>query len=314
MTSPDLRALGRLGSTAGGRGRRSRSRTVTRRVGGATVATRRPRVSRTLLLLLGAVAAVLVYLGVAAAGQVDTAAQIAALPAQPATTVADGPRRELPRAARDERATEDASVFATVDGLRLRLPHASPVAIAFHEATQAEALALTPQGRLEANDNPTKFAPVTDSPGPAYRVLSSRGRARPAASAVDIVVPDGDVVTSPVTGKVVEVRQYALYGGLHDWRVVIEPRDRPDLHVVLIHLHEPAVAVGDAVVAGTSGVAVARLLPFDSHVDYVVGERHPHVHLEVKPATAPRPLDPNEPAVEPAERLEAIVDPAHRGS
>jgi hypothetical protein len=269
------------------------------------VATRRPAIPRPVVIVVLVVVATLVYLGVAAAGQTDS---VAHLPAQPAIARADAPggtalapgsrREQSQQATRSSRTDLAATVaFAEIDGLELTLPHEEPLAVAFHEATRPEALALQPVGVLEANDNPTKYMPVADEDGPAYQVLSSRGRARPATSAVDIVVPDGSIARAPVTGEVVEVRQYVLYGGLHDWRVVIAPDSRPDLHVVMIHLHQPQLALGDRVTAGSSAIGVARLLPFASHVDYALDERHPHVHLEVKPATAVAPLDPNMPAL-----------------
>jgi hypothetical protein len=173
-------------------------------------------------------------------------------------------------------------IFARVQGLALYLPHQSPLTVAFHEASLPQALRLEPSGRLLANDNPSKFKADADLPGPIYRVLSSRGRGRPATSAVDIVLPEGALVTAPVTGKIVEVRHYPLYRRTLDWRVVIEPQGRPDLRVVLIHLEKPRVRTGDHVLAGETPLAAVRLLDFASHVDYVTERRAPHTHVEVK--------------------------------
>jgi murein DD-endopeptidase MepM/ murein hydrolase activator NlpD len=198
------------------------------------------------------------------------------------------------------------AAFAAVDGLNLQLLHPKPLTIGFHEASQAEALELLPLGRLLANDNPTRFKAPNDMVGPEYRVLSSRGRAQAPTSAVDIVVPLGDAVTAPVSGTVTQVTEYPLYGRTRDWRVEITPADRPDLTVVLIHLLRPQVSVGDTVTAGESTIAVARLLPFDSHVDYVGKAKAPHVHLEVKASVEPTPLDPNAPAL-PAEESEGAA-------
>jgi hypothetical protein len=113
---------------------------------------------------------------------------------------------------------------------------------------------------------------------------------------VDVAVPAGDQIASPVDGTVTSVTEYPLYGEVRDWRVEITPTARPDLTVVLIHLHEPVVAEGDPVTAGRTALAEARLLPFTSHVDYVLAKKQPHTHLEVKPSVATGPIDPNEPA------------------
>jgi hypothetical protein len=187
--------------------------------------------------------------------------------------------------------------FAVVDDLALTLPHRNPVTIAFHEASRAEALEMAPVGRLQANDNATRFTAPADVAGPEYRVLSSRGRAAAATSAVDIVVPLGDSVAAPVTGKVTQVTEYPLYGQVRDWRVEITPQGRPDLTVVVIHLLRPSVSVGDPVTAGRTPLGVVRLLPFVSHVDYGADDRQPHAHFEVKPSVEAAPIDPNEPAI-----------------
>ncbi|MGH8900006.1 MAG: M23 family metallopeptidase [Egibacteraceae bacterium] len=173
-------------------------------------------------------------------------------------------------------------VFAVVRGLRLMLPHPSPRLVAFHEASKPEALRLYPAGHLVQNNNPG-FTPGPDKAGPNYWVLSSRGRGRPATSAVDIVVPKGALIAAPVSGRVVEVRQYPLYGRMLDWRVAIEPAGYPGLQVVLIHLLQPRVAAGDKVVAGTTSLGAVRLLGFTSQVDYVTHQSLPHTHIEVKP-------------------------------
>lgn len=307
LRSDDLRALGRIGQPVHVSRQRTR-RLAVRRAGTATVATRRPALPRPLLAGMLVAVLCLAYLGIVAAGQAQPADPQAA-PAPTEDTEQAEPRRATAAADRSQRAPVDDDVFGIVDDLQLHLPHGAPLSVAFHEATRPEALPIEPLGRLEANDNPTRFAAPADSDGPDYRVLSSRGRGRPATSAVDIVLPDGARAFAPVSGTVVEVRQYALSGKLQDWRVVIAPDGRRDLHVVLIHLHEPEVAEGDRVTAGATPIGVARLLPFTSHVDYVVGERHPHVHLEVKPATSAAPIDPNAPAVEPGAELDVVNAP-----
>ena len=279
-----MRTLGRIGQPLSGGTYRPR---------------RRLRAPRWLTVTLGVGLLALVWVAVTANQQVDPVPVAAAplrsdIPVRPAV---DG------RVSRSGR--QAATPFASVDDLALALPHARPAAVAFHEANQVEALALVPTGRLVANDNATRFTPPVDTTGPQYRVLSSRGRPRPPTSAVDIVVPSGDSVVSPVDGTVTSVTEYPLYGKVQDWRVEITPTARPDLTVVMIHLLEPAVGIGSKVVAGQTPVAEPRLLPFDSHVDYVLDAKQPHVHLEVKPSVETVPIDPNEPA-RPAEEADDL--------
>lgn len=269
-----MRALGRIGQPLSGGNYRRR---------------RRLRAPRWLLLLLGLTLLAVLWVGVTANRQVG-GEPLAALPASevPVRPLADS------QASRSSRSAP--SSFAVVGDLALATPHARPVAIAFHEASQVQALPLVPTGHLVANDNATRFTAPADTVGPDYRVLSSRGRPRPPTSAVDIVVPKGDVIASPVDGTVTSVTEYPLYGRVQDWRVEITPTARPDLTVVLIHLLRPSVEVGSQVTAGRTPLAEARELPFDSHVDYILDTQQPHVHLEVKPSVEAGPVDPNEPA------------------
>lgn len=175
--------------------------------------------------------------------------------------------------------------FARVGGLDLLLPDEQVLMIGFHEASQPDALAFAPVGDAVENQNTTKFTPPAEpEPGPDYIVLSSRGRPNPATSAVDLVMRDATPVMSPVDGTVVDVRPYSLYGKYPDTRIEIRPTAAPDHRVVIIHVSDVRVAVGDEVEAGRTGIAGGpNRFPFASHIDrYFEQERWPHVHIEVK--------------------------------
>lgn len=268
-----MRTLGRVGQPLSGGTYRPR---------------RRLRAPRWLTLVAAVGVIALLWVGVTANRQVADGAPAAAQGAVPERPAAGD---QVSRSSR-----QGTAAFATIQGLPLTLPHPDPLTVAFHEASQVEALELAPTGRLLANDNATRFTAPPDVHGPQYRVLSSRGRTRPPTSAVDIVVPLGDAVSAPVDGTVTSVTEYPLYGRIRDWRIEITPSARPDLTVVLIHLQKPTVDVGAQVVAGETTLALARLLPIDSHVDYVLDAKQPHAHLEVKPSVEVGPIDPNEPA------------------
>lgn len=175
-------------------------------------------------------------------------------------------------------------VFARRGGLDLHLPADTPRLVAYHEAARPAALAVHPVGRMLANDNPTKFSPPRGGDGPEYVVLSSRGRAHPASSATDVVLEPDVPVRSPVSGRVVEVRPYLLYGQHADTRIEIAPEGHPDVRIVLIHVEDPQVRVGEQVEAGRTVLAGGAVtFPFSSHVDrFLEPERLPHVHLELK--------------------------------
>jgi biotin carboxyl carrier protein len=197
-----------------------------------------------------------------------------------------------PAPSADEPGSDPANqAFARIGRLTLVLPADEVLLVGYHEASFADAVALQPHGHGLANENTTKFTlpPAADG-GPGYLVLSSRGRPQPATSAVDLVMHDDETVTSPVTGTVVAVEPYSLYGAHPDTRIEIAPEDAPHLRVVLIHVRDVVVANGDEVEAGTTVLAAGpNRFPFASHIDrYFPEDRWPHVHLEVKPADAVR--------------------------
>ena len=277
MNRSEMRTLGRIGQPLSGGSYRPR---------------RRFHVPRWLGLGLVLALVGVVWVGATANGQVldeQTREPGLAVPARPegATTSRSAQRTS-------------ASTFATVGDLNLALPHAQPLAVAFHEADAVESLEMGPVGSLVRNDNPGTFQAPPDTTGPEYRVLAAQGHARPATSAVDVTVPLGDVILAPVTGTVTQVTEYPLYGTVRDWRVEITPKGHPDLTVVVFHLLQPSVRVGDRVTAAKSGLAAARLLPLDTQVAHVRDEEHPHAHIEVRPAVDATPIDPNQPAL-PAE-------------
>ena len=186
-------------------------------------------------------------------------------------------------------AGEPLPVFATARGIRLRAVSGLAVAVAFHEASYDDALALRPTGVCGRCKNPTKFtAPPPRDPSVHYLVTHSRGRDTPATSAADLVVPKATPILSPVDGLVVRVHRYRLYRSYPDMRVEIAPDSEPGLLVVLLHLGAVQVRKGERVTASETLIGVPRRLPFQSQVDRYVRGRYPHVHLEVKDAATAR--------------------------
>lgn len=175
--------------------------------------------------------------------------------------------------------------FASYQDLELFLPSTRALISGFHEASYPHALRLRPWGTPLANDNPRKDAAAPTDDGPNYAIMSTRDRPTQATSAVDVAVPHHAPIASPVSGRVVEVTPYALYGRYADTRIRIRPADRPDLLVTVLHLSAPAVRVGDDVVAGRTRIAGrSTAFPFRSHVDAYAGGRPPHVHIELRRA------------------------------
>lgn len=176
-------------------------------------------------------------------------------------------------------------LFARHDAMHLFTPSADPVHVGFHEAAYPVALGMIPLGRALANDNGGKYQlPPFTPTDQKYMVLSSRGRAHHPTSAVDIVMRPGEPVRSVVTGMVVEVKRYALYGRYPDGMIRIRSAEDNGKIVSMLHMTGLKVHVGQQVLAGETIVAdTATSFPFLSQIDYYVGgEPRPHVHIEVK--------------------------------
>jgi hypothetical protein len=80
-------------------------------------------------------------------------------------------------------------------------------------------------------------------------------------SAADVGANPGSPVYAPVSGTVVKVKKYKLYGKWNDVEVHIQPTGQPTLDVVMIHLDDVSATPGDRVVGGVTQLAVVRKLP-----------------------------------------------------
>ncbi len=157
-------------------------------------------------------------------------------------------------------------VFASVAGVEMRLPSYRTVLVGFHQASFAPA-------RQMSSHN----ASLVD-----MTILPSRGRPTGRRSAVDVAVLPDTPVMAPVSGRVVEVKRYALYGRYPDVRIRIVPAADTSMLVTVLHVTGAHVRVGDRVSAGETVLADhATQFPFASQIDRFAG-RHPHVHIEVR--------------------------------
>lgn len=160
-------------------------------------------------------------------------------------------------------ARADAPLMATTRGVRVYQPTPRPLAVGFHQAASS---------RTAAMNATTGFK------------LPSRGRGTAGTSAVDVAMDRGDAVRAPVSGRVVEVRRYSLYGKTPDYKIRIVPDQNPGMLATVLHVVNPRVRVGQHVTGGESILAdEARLLPFWSQIDATTGGGRGHVHIELRP-------------------------------
>lgn len=114
----------------------------------------------------------------------------------------------------------------------------------------------------------------------------------PMDTAIDVGAKVGTTVYAPVTGTVVLVQDYSLYGEIPDTMIHIQPKGHPELDVVLLHQSDPTVKPGDAVVGGQTPISRIRDIAKDL-TDVQLGFFTPpddpgnHSHVQVNDANAP---------------------------
>lgn len=171
-------------------------------------------------------------------------------------------RRELSRIVAEREPTK---VFASLGGVHLHVPTRNLLLIGFHEAAYGVARQMRP------HDGNAKMM-----------TLPTRSRPTGSRSAADVAVKPGTQVLSPVSGTVVGVEHYSLYGKYPDSRVRIVSSQNPGMLVSVLHVTGPNVKVGQKVEGGRTVIArAATLFPFESQIDRFAG-RAPHAHVEIR--------------------------------
>ncbi len=191
--------------------------------------------------------------------------------------------------------------------LRLPVDPSDLTAIGFHQASGNRALSLmsflpdadmTRAAELKAvpsaeeTDGAVARAAGFDArdvlQGCALRMWRS-GRTGMPDTAADIGAAPGTTVYSPISGTVVRVRPYRLYGKHDDYEIHIQPDDSEDLDLVIIHVDEVTVTEGDRVNAGATPVAVVRKMSdkIDLQLGGYVPEGGDHVHFQLNSLETP---------------------------
>jgi len=177
--------------------------------------------------------------------------------------------------------------FATIGGtgIVLHLPAllGNVIGLGYHQAYNSRSVAL--ESTMDLRENATTAAITRSSRlgAPVAFVMTSRGRGSAPTSSVDIAVNDGTTVRSPVSGRVRKVVPYMLYGRYDDVRIEIEPDERSDILIAIVHLDQPLVAAGNRVEAGLTPLARPRRLPVNSQIDQYLGKATEHIHVQINP-------------------------------
>lgn len=201
--------------------------------------------------------------------------------------------------------TEPTPFFANYRSLHLYLPVAPTdlTEIGFHQASGDHALnmdSLLPDADMtqaEANRGTGRAVQEADSTGPG--VLSGSvlrmwrsNRSGPPDTAVDVGGAPGTTVYAPVSGEVIGVRPYSLYGECEDFEVHIQPSGWPEVDVVMIHITDVMVNTGDTVVGGVTPIARIRLLSdrITHQISAYTSDGGDHVHIQLNRLDVPGKL------------------------
>lgn len=186
-------------------------------------------------------------------------------------------------------------IFARYKKLNLHLPVPvrSLTEIGFHQASYAWALPMKTSMKdaklSKVAKTKTTGRDLTKQPSGPDGVLTGyvlrmwRNRPGKPDTAVDIGAKPGTVLLSPVTGTVVRIKSYKLYGRYPDYEMHIVPDNTSGIDIVMIHLTDLSCEAGDRVEAGVTPVAKIRKLSDKMHeqlADYTKNGGD-HVHMQV---------------------------------
>lgn len=204
-----------------------------------------------------------------------------------------------------ERTGDPTPFFASYRSLYLRLPidPEALTALAFHQASGKKALHMTslvPDADMELAAELKAVPPLQDEAdvpdtqwvGSCLRLWRSNRSGEP-DTAADVGADAGTPVWSPVTGTVLEVKPYKLYGQYDDYEIHIQPDGWPGVDVVLIHVADPLVAVGQHVEGGVTQLASVRKM--SDKVELQLGgytaNGGDHVHVQLNGVDDPGVLE-----------------------
>lgn len=253
------------------------------------------RQARSRAISLAAVAALVITAGIGWRFVSDSEASGSAMTSSVAVASA------VPDALSAEELRDPTPLLAEYKGLQMRVPVPldALTEVGFHQASNNFALSMTTElptaGTDQSKaDRSTGRDLSLQEAGPDAWLQGSvlrMWRSRPGQpdTAVDIGAPAGTDVYSPVTGTIVKIKEFQLYGKYPDFEIHIRPDGFEDIDCVLIHVGDLSVKAGDRVTAGVTRIAAVRLL--SDRITHQLGEYTQdggdHVHVQLNNAAHP---------------------------
>jgi hypothetical protein len=182
----------------------------------------------------------------------------------------------------------EAVVVARVADVDVLLPVArqATTAVAFHPVDNSGTVPFAPVGdRLGGGDLGQKLADIFAGGGGVqyYLMGGTGGEASSSTAGLDVGAVPGSPVLSPVDGKVTAIKDYSILGRHDDVEIDIQMTADPSLLLVMTHIAEPAVEIGDAVQRGTSVLGTLRGFPasLEQALSQYTSDNGDHVQLLV---------------------------------
>lgn len=206
----------------------------------------------------------------------------------PAETASGQRKLVIKQVAGTDQKEDSPEVFSAGNNLELVLPVAREQVqgIGYHQAYNTKAMSLSSLVGLMPSPTTTAVAQTARSGEMVSFIMAARGRGSPLDSSVDLAIAPGTEVRSLVSGEVLTVSAYKLYGKYDDIRIEIKPDSNSDVKVCIVHVVDPAVSPGQRVEAGKTLLAKVRTLGVNSQINQYLGKPTDHIHIQINPIEA----------------------------
>jgi hypothetical protein len=175
--------------------------------------------------------------------------------------------------------------FARFGDRNLLLPVSAAEAtiIAYQPVSDTRAVALTPVGQRVNVNGLVRFFRRLFSGTPSVRYYQLPGADNAPTTSVLVGAQPDTPVTSPVSGVVVRVREYLLFGRYDDVQIDIRPEEMGGTLITILFISDPAVTPGTRVEAGKTLLGKVRRCPEEigKILAAYTHDSGSHVHMQV---------------------------------
>ncbi len=177
--------------------------------------------------------------------------------------------------------------LAQAGNLQLMLPiyEKTVTVIGFQPVNDANVVSLTPLGRqVDGSAGLHALSEISPQGGPQYVVLDGGDESGSQIGEMDVGAPAGSSVFAPVDGVVVGISDYSIDGQCPDTMVKIQPQAQMQVLVVLSHVDQPAISLGQPVRSGVTRIGTVRGLAgcLDQPLKQYTSDNGNHLQLQVE--------------------------------